>query len=274
MRAKNLFLNALCGTLLSAGSLLAQDLPSAIPYPESATEGATTAPNIDEGHHELSNWITYGCATGNCLGPTGANGPLSYDLYFRTGLTQPVGGEFLGRLLNGGMAFDVGGRALFLNAERTGANVFDLGISNYNNKADISESLQNPLTIDFGNKTFHTVTVRSLNRTFFNLALGRESYLFQSIDAPGRKWSVGFDVGGRYGSAMMRFNEDHTGHLTDVIGGTFTGLYSNLLCPVNHGACILEFGVRTEYSYTWSDIMRRMSDLQDFNVLVTTGIRY
>ena len=83
-------------------------------------------------------------------------------------------------------------------------------------------------------------------------------------------WRVCLDAGGRYGSSRGDFFE--ITHETDVIGGMYTGLQTDLEIPCRR--CVCHFGARVEYGYTWSDMLQRESDMQDINVLFEIGVRY
>ena len=61
-------------------------------------------------------------------------------------------------------------------------------------------------------------------------------------------------------------------HRTDVIGGAYVG--THLLYEFLCWNSIVNVGVRTEYSYTWSDIFQRASDFSEINLLFNLGVRY
>ena len=118
------------------------------------------------------------------------------------------------------------------------------------------------------------VAVRDLNRTYVNLAGGREWYLWGCADCskPDVNWRVGFDLGGRYGTEKLEVtNFDHR---TDVIAGTFGSIHTDLEIPWR--CCIFQAGVRAEYGYTWGDILQRQTDgdVQEINLLITLGTRF
>jgi hypothetical protein len=85
-------------------------------------------------------------------------------------------------------------------------------------------------------------------------------------------WRVGFDAGGRWGTARLETHQ--LKHRSDVIGSAFFAAHSDVEVPC--GCCIFYYGLRLEYDYTWSDILQlqNKSDLQDLNLLVTTGVRF
>jgi hypothetical protein len=124
--------------------------------------------------------------------------------------------------------------------------------------------------------TFPTqsATLADYNQTFFNLAGGRTWYLIGSGDPGynGCSWRVGCEGGGRYGTSKANFDEIR--HRTDVIGGLFAALYTDLEVPCKCG--ILQAGFRWEYNYIWGDILQQQNpgDFQSFNLLGTIGIRF
>jgi hypothetical protein len=114
------------------------------------------------------------------------------------------------------------------------------------------------------------VTVRSFNRTLVGLGFGKEWYLWEAANAPGRKWRAGVDAGGRWGSASMQFPEIR--HRTDTITGVYAAAHTDFEVP--YGRCFLSWGLRCEWAYTWSDILQMQSDVQEINVLATFGVRF
>jgi hypothetical protein len=144
-----------------------------------------------------------------------------------------------------------------------------------------SPARAHPLVPEF---KVHGVTIKDLNRTFVNLAGGREWYLYGNAEkcdgtcstcgegGPSFKWKAGFDVGGRYGSAKLELHE--TRHRTDTIGGVLIGLHSDVEVPCGC-CCIFQAGVRVEWDYTFMDILQNnITDVQDVNLLFTAGVRY
>ena len=123
------------------------------------------------------------------------------------------------------------------------------------------------------------VTVASLNRTLFNYGVGRDWYLFggngncgcDGADK-GAAWKVGFDGGGRWGSAKIELHE--LKHRTDVITAAYAALHTDLEIPWK--CCIWTFGLRLEWDYTWMQILQGRNDthLQDANFLVNFGVRF
>jgi hypothetical protein len=201
---------------------------------------------------------------GRIQGPVGGNGPILSEVYMRGGPTFPIGGT-MGDVVYNGWSIQGGARALFFDVPLLTAWIMDIGMSNYHNQGTGGNSFTIPQL------TFPAVTkVRSLNRTFFNVGVGRQWYVFGSAGDPGLKLFFGLDGGGRYGSAMAEF--DILRHRTDVIGGAFGAVFSGAEIPVL--GQIFQAGVRGEFSYTWSDILIVPSDVSEINVYLTLGVRF
>lgn len=222
----------------------------------------------------LSDWILYrrDCCEGKGCRLT----PLYTEVYLRSGPSFPVGGQTLSRELNTGWSVMGGARALFFNEQLTRAWAIDLHLISTFEQGEPGGNAF-PITIfrgstreDFGVGGTPGVTVRRSNRTMVGLGAGREYYLWQPADTEGRKWRVGFDGGGRYGSHKLDFYE--TRHITDVVGAIYLAVHSDLEFMCCH--TLWHTGVRLEWAYTWSDILRRESDVQDINLLFTVGVRY
>ncbi len=235
-----------------------------------------------------SRWILYDRQPG-CCGPVGANGPINYEMYLRSGIAFPVANSGLGSVLDNGWTIEGGARTLFLNPETDEAWTVDLGIGNTYNRVGnrthkfvngnfraanetftFTPLLQNPVT-QFGPGL---VTGADLNRTYVFLSGGHEWYLWGSAehDCCCRNWRVGFDVGGRYGTEKLDVNE--TRHMTDNNESAFISAHSDVEIP--WGQVLFQAGVRLEYSYTWSQIFKSSSngDVQDISLLFTTGWRF
>jgi hypothetical protein len=224
-----------------------------------------------------SSWLTYPRPAA-CCGPVGGHGPIGYEIYFRTGCSYPFGG-FLASQLKPGWVFEGGLRSLFFNPALDAAWVITGSISNvnYNSTTRDTAILRNFVqTVDGQEQTIpeFPVTPGGLNQTFVNLAFGRELYLWgdakQAEVAP--TWRVGWDFGGRWGSEKLVLREIR--HRTDVIGGLFTALHTDLEFPCS--CCIYHVGARFEYGYVWSDVLQshNNADLNTINLLITAGVRY
>lgn len=222
----------------------------------------------------LSQWITYSYGD---FGPVGGGFPVMSEVFLRSGLAVPTSVGNLGSVLTLGWDIEGGGKLLFFNPTADRCWTLWISISNVTNKAnDTNQKFvikdQQPFFLDPNTGEFvaKKVTVDSLNRTFVNLGVGREWYLFGSANTPENRWRVGVDTGGRWGSASARFHEIQ--HRTDVIGAVFAAAYGDIAFPV--GAVTILTGVRAEWDYTWSDIMQISSDVMSINVLFTAGLLF
>lgn len=220
----------------------------------------------------LSDWIVY--KRPECCAP-GPNIPLYSELDLHVGPSIPVGGNYLGRQLQVGWTIDGSIRGLRFNQDMTSAWVGEIHLLNSNNTG---VTKGDPVVLNIFQKnavgnsvlTNVPVTVRSYNRTLAGLGFGKEWYLLEPANAPGRKWRAGVDAGGRWGSASMQFPEIR--HRTDVITGVYAAAHTDFEIP--YGRCFLSWGLRCEWAYTWSNILQMQSDVQEINVLATFGVRY
>ena len=185
-----------------------------------------------------------------------------------------------------GFLFQGGVRALFFNDSATRAWAIDASISHQSNGQDPNELY--PLRvidftgntditgqpevklIQFGTPTLPAIRIRETHRTYVNLGVGRDYYWRTSAEEPGTMFRIGWDTGGRYGALSQEYNLIK--HRTDVVGGIFVGAHGEFEIPSRWG--LWQLGVRTEYAYTWSDILQRASDIQEINVMMTFGVRY
>jgi hypothetical protein len=291
MNAKRACLVALVMTLAGVGATRAQEGGSG-PYggtgapmssAAAAAPGAVDGPVPPPTGPRLSDYILG--TTPDCCGPVGGNGPISMEPYVRAGVSVILPTGFLGKVLETGWDIEGGGRTLFFNPEGDAAWTLDLGVSNVNNHGQHSDRAA-PLHIlepnAVGTVSFvdQAVTVRSLNRTFVNSSVGREWYLWcPAANCPscgrmgsGPNWRVGIDGGGRWGTEKMEFHEIK--HRTEVIEGAFAAIHTDLEVPC--GGWVFVVGARVEYDYTWMhQILQGIPEnLQEFNGLVTLGLRY
>ena len=278
------FVAGLMSTLLAAGSVRAQEPqlgPQSAPPPaaqiaQPANPVVLQVPQATNGGYDvpgISNWIRRE-STPCCNGPIGKNAEIGSELYFRTGVSIPIGdGPLFSRNTVTGFTVEGGARTLFFNHEYTKAWVIDAGISNTENSGT---SFREPITIFAarpgttppGPQNFN-VTIRDVNRTFVNLGFGREWFFTPSKDQPAH-WRFGVDAGGRYGTLKVDLRE--IVHRTDVIGGAYVGMH--LLHEFQCWNSIVNVGFRTDYAYTWSDVFQRSSDMSEVNFLFNVGVRY
>jgi hypothetical protein len=205
-----------------------------------------------------------------CCGNVGADGPIKAELYVLTGVEIPAEGKIFGHVLETGWVVQGGGRSLFFNPEMDRDWNIDLSVSNIFNRGQRSD-IKVPLNLA-GRTQPTEVSIRQLNRTYVNAALGREWYFTRPPDAWIPHWRIGLSAGGRLGSAKLELNEIL--HRTDVVGGVFAILSTDAEIPC--GCCIFLAGMRAEWGYNWSDVLQHqnVSDIQDVNILFTAGVRY
>jgi hypothetical protein len=286
MNMKRVSLGSLVVTLLCLAGIRADDAsapPVSTSGPSLPAPGNVMAPSTDGplpgGGLRTSSWMAYPRCAG-CCGPVGANGPLGYEVYVRNGFSFPLGGNPFGARLNTGWDVDAGARTLFFNPELDAAWTVDLSVSNVHNGSNDFTTMYTLTNVKGGPNgggavvPAVSVAVRDLNRTYVNVAVGREWYLWGSADCgkPDVNWRVGFDVGGRYGTEKLEVT--NFDHFTDVIAGTFGSIHTDLEIPC--GCCIFQAGIRAEYGYTWGDILQRQTDgdVQEINLLFTLGARF
>jgi hypothetical protein len=246
----------------------------------------------------LTDYLTYLRPAG-CCGPIGGDGPIGFEIFVRPGVSFPTGGSFLARVLDPGFMIQGGARTLFFTPRHDLAWTIELGITTawWDVHKDEVAVLRNVTrNIPPGRFTPAVQDVipelpvipSSLNETYVHLALGHEIYVCgdASCADPDPKWRLGYDLGGRWGSSKLivvkqRFPEDRGNpnlglfrHLTDVVGGVFVGLHTDIEVPYK---CAMIFaGVRTEIAYIWADLLQPQNntDLMMINLLFNAGIRF
>ena len=244
-----------------------------------------------------SPWAGASPVGANCCGPVGANGPVTYELYTRTGPVLVVGGgpEFSGAT-RFGWAVEGGGRSLFMNPAGDSAWVVDLGIMYaYNGASEdrvFDTFIRAPLFSNPANPgdprngtaqtpdQIHPVRLRGLTRTGLNYSIGRDWWLNGPGVLPNEQgWNsrVGLDVGGRWGTMRADLvpvgNTDSYVRKSPEAQSVRIGAHYNAEIPM--GSWILFTGARTEWSYTWSDIVApTKSNIQDLRLLFTVGVRF
>src|SRR5262249_29511157 len=142
----------------------------------------------------LSSWLTY-CVSPACSGPVGGDGPIQMELIARSGVSTTFGGGVLGRLLDGNAGWDIeaGGRTLFFDSSLTRAWTVELSAINMSTHSKPEPmpimGVVPPSSTGIPQPAILTpATLRYLNRTFGNLALGREWYLTGPMDSCGLRW--------------------------------------------------------------------------------------
>jgi len=296
MSGKIVLLAALTVVLFANASLWSQT-PQAYESEQvqSSPEGtAAEPPTAIIPSSGLSDWITYRrdlC----CNGPVDGPPSMATEFFIRGGPTVPVGNEAASSVLGVGWMIDGGARFLYFDPQRTSAWALTASLSNQHNRGDRTDILfplrrSVNLVPNAANQIDQFVTinaaVRALNRTFVNIGFGREYYLWGSAGTA-NQWRVGFDGGGRYGTAKADFFyqiddaltlaapnglQIRNPHRVDVIGGAFASAHTDFEVPA--GCCTYFGGGRLEWAYTWSDILQRQSDIMELNLLLTLGVRY
>jgi hypothetical protein len=208
-------------------------------------------------------------------------------LYTRNGLSYPVGGAFFSKTLDAGWQIDVGARALFFNKQEDAAWTVDLGVTNIFNPGTTNGlvvglrnvQVSQASIIPGGQATTVTVpnldvTVKNLNRTYLNLAVGREIWLLGNAESSHDEmnWRIGADFGGRWGTDKVELNGFH--HRTATIGGLFVAVHTDVEIPV--GSLIFIGGIRGEWSYTWDQVLQTIhnGENEDLNLMFTLGVRF
>jgi hypothetical protein len=266
-------------TLLADPKTLEEMLPppkTVVPAP-----GEATPPIMEKSStFQLSSWILN--PRPDCCGPVGGNGPVSTELYVRTGPALVVGGGVFNHLLNNGWKIQGGGRSLFYDVDHSAAWTVDASLSDVYNQGQKVNSVvlvvsPRPTAAQELAGTLLPARrvvahINDLNRTDVNLCLGREwqlGFLQNSWDINSR---VGFDVGGRIGTALTHIQNEK--HRTDVLYGVITSLHTDVEIP--WGCCTFLTGVRVEWDHDWLSILQfqNNSNIADLNVLLTFGVRF
>jgi hypothetical protein len=187
----------------------------------------------------------------------------------------------------------IGARTLFFNPSTTLAWTVDAGLSfTYNNGGNSNRTYTVPLlvSVDNPNPPFTPipelqdvlVTTRDAWRWSFNLAVGREWYIFRPAYENGWHWRVGWDIGGRWGTIRVNWNDltnlpDQIGFRrnSDVFGAVALSLHEDIEIPLRNCISFIA-GIRGEWVYNWTDIVPPDAgrDLQDVNILLHFGWRY
>ncbi|MFN4260028.1 MAG: hypothetical protein ACK4RK_12100 [Gemmataceae bacterium] len=274
MRAQTVWLGILIAAMFGAGGIRGQS--SYLEDPRYADidedlDAPPPAPPYVQPPGYLSDYIKYTCP--ECCGPIGKHGPLLWDVYFVNGVSRPVAGGNLNRVLSTGYMFGGGVRSVLYNPPGTWAVSVDLGVTHVVN-GGTQQHLSYPVVVGLGN-------LRNLNRTTANLGLSQEWYLLGSCYNPGGwNWKVGATGGGRWGAAYAQLNvfELPGGfrRRSDVVKGFYLGASSDVEIP--RQCCTFVVGLQVEWDMLWMSILPNTdlfgTNLQNVNFLVRTGIRF
>lgn len=275
------FIAGLFAGLLSANALLAQERIGLVdPAHASRPNGGYDVPGVTHWIRNDATTDNLGCRTRTnnvCADCDVGQTPIGTEYYLRVGPSFPVGNEVLGRNLRTGFTVGGGVRALFYSNDYRRAWTLDVGLAN----AFHSGGGQKPA------ETFRYTTLVPPNNNLVTIPVGVRNFSKTSLSlGGGREWifgggtyqgeccgllRVGIDGGGRWGSASIEFDRTLR-HRTDVVGGMFAGTYANYEFPC--WGLIGVGGVRTEWVYTWSDMLQRATDAQEINLLFTAGVRW
>lgn len=256
--------------------------PVLVNPPGPGAPGATTDASVTQ--MGFSPYIVYPRSPG-CTGPVGCNGPIGGEIYLRTGVSNPIGGSFFGRLLDSGWQLDGGARSVFYNQMRNGAWVIDFGITtifNDTSRLDVPVLLQNIPTKTQGLVIpIEPIAVKHMNRTYVNFGGGKEWFLWGVPEGDCLPWSwrMGLDAGGRWGTMKVDINKLQVDaadlpHLSNTIGGVYTAWHTDVMVPFGPG--MVTYGFRAEWAYTWTDVLQKAhnGDIMDINLLGTIGFQF
>lgn len=286
MSAKSVIPWALLLTLLGTSETRAQDYLRARESPD--VPSATQAPLLPEVPRPVAlpavtgpdNYITYRQPC--CCGPVGGQGPITWELFVRTGPRLPVSGSFLNHFMVDGWMVQGGGRTLFYNVDRDAAWTAELGVSHSVNQGRDNMWLQLPSRLvpsPIGGIRVpgDVAMVDTFQQTLVNAGLGREWYLIGAAYEPGKRWRAGADAGGLWGAANIAFHDFNTrgqffrrGH---VAGGGYTALHTDIECPCN--CCTFIAGLRAEWSFTTTRVLPDVDNgIYWVNFLMNFGVRF
>jgi hypothetical protein len=252
------------------------------PGPAAPSNGASNAA-APTGPVDLNvgPWIAYPRC--NCCGPVGGDGPVSAEFYARTGASFTFGPGLLSEHTSPGFKMSGGVRTLLFNPAQDAAWTVDLGASTawYGPAGPPSVQIRNPLAT--GPPNTHPlvpVTPKSLNESFFDLAFGRELYIWgnghSGCDCTAPTWRVGFDGAVRWGTGKLSLqpNANFIPPRTGSIGAFLVSAHTDMEFPT--GCCLFFIGLRAEYGWAYSDLLgtRNDTDLQTINVMLNFGMRY
>ncbi len=222
-----------------------------------------------------------------CCGPIGSCGPITMELYLRTGPSIPVAGGFLAHALDAGWTVEGGGRTMFFNAARDAAWNVDIGVGFIANQGGHPNLLTKysyfaTETVLFSPTSVlktDDVSVSGLYRTFVEAGIGREWWMLGSADCGRKNWRIGADVGVHYGVARLDLHdyENLAGEFqrsTHVLEGGYIGVHTDWECPCN--CCTFLGGLRAEWADSVQKVLRNTGDeyLMDVTITAYLGVRY
>ncbi|QEL17360.1 hypothetical protein [Limnoglobus roseus] len=256
--------------------------------PPSSATGLLTAPVIGlpttPAQLPAGTVTSPACGPDGCCGPFGANGPITYELYARTGPALVIGGSELSSRLNTGWQVGTGAYTLLYNTSRDAAWTLGTGISYTYNRG--RQERGGPLDVHTPAPTAGLADgitpqlVRGLHRTTFDYSIGRDWWLRGPGTVPTEtdaNTRVGGYVGGRYGTAHADLfsTADPLLYLRkhSITSSVFLGTHANWEKPM--GNWIFFTGVRAEIDYAFLNVVPPQgSDVVSINLLFSMGVRY
>lgn len=206
--------------------------------------------------------------------PGGKDGPIGQQVSVFTGPSLPIGGGVLSGQLTAGWMVDLRANSVaFINDARSAAWIIHYGAGYIYDW----QSSRAPVFDLFG----LPVRVEDTHRFYAAVGGGRDWYIYDGSMSgmPGTNFRFGVDTGGRWGGMRANLRTtfpaagDNFLKRYDVTGTLYWG--AHLDYEVNMGGWIWFGGFRSEYSLMFSDILPGSnSNLQDLNLLLTTGVRY
>lgn len=232
-----------------------------------------------------SPWVGSSLA-GACCGPLGANGPVTYEVYVRTGPSLITGGGELKDLLKTlGWNATGGSRTLFFNPSGDSAWAVDLGIGFTRNDGNLLSRTTNvdrsQLKGGVPSQTdLFSVGVTGMNRTSLNFGFGRDYFLngpgVVGLETYGNT-RFGWDIGGKWGTSSIDLvpENEPNGYRRrhSVYHGLSLASHYNWEIPMKSWTFIV--GARVEWSYYWMNLIPPQdSDIRDVNLLMMFGVRF
>ena len=180
-------------------------------------------------------------------------------------------------VLNPGWDIEGGFHVSFFNHDESAAWTVDLSLSNEFNTASSNHAFRvhNVLAGVSGEVLIPQidVVIKNMDRTSFNYGVGREWYFWDcATDDSHTNWRWGFDIGGRWGTTKMNF--ENFPHRTEAFTGVYTDFHVDYMFPWR---CYIWFaGLRVEWDYDFIHHILQNSDTEitEFNFILEAGMRY
>ncbi len=251
-------------------------LKSTPPQPTPLPEGVTPSTQVPQTMEPPALFDGYTVSNlPACLWPVGGNGPIGYDVYFRTGPSFLTGGGALKEALDAGWEVQGGGRSLFYNVDGSSAWTVDVGVTYTYNDAHNSQ-----IFTPMSNTLPKSYTVRDLERTSVGAALGKDWFLYGPGfigGSPNWNFFYGIAAGGRWGTMHVNLtptdNPEGYARNQTPYGEYFLAVHADLQVPM--GGWMFLLGVRGEFSYTSDDVLPGAnSNMFNMSFLFTSGFRF